>query len=60
MQNYFEYEHQMTAIAQAIGPLLDAPPVELSALGSGSLRERLAMWPAIKAALKSGMLWRLE
>ncbi|XP_071792921.1 pyridine nucleotide-disulfide oxidoreductase domain-containing protein 2-like [Asterias amurensis] len=53
-KNYFEYEHQMTAIAQAIGPLLDAPPVELSALGSGSLRERLAMWPAIKAALKSG------
>ena len=45
----------MTAIAQAIGPLLDAPPLELSSLGNGTLKERMEMWPALKAMLNSGM-----
>ncbi|XP_038071097.1 pyridine nucleotide-disulfide oxidoreductase domain-containing protein 2-like [Patiria miniata] len=53
-KRYFEYEHQMTEIAQALGPLLDAPPVELSTLGDGTMSDRMDMWPGLKAMLQTG------
>lgn len=53
-QSYFEYEHQMTIIAQALSPLLDSPPIDLSTIGQGTLKSRMDMWPALKAMLQTG------
>ncbi|XP_022111005.1 pyridine nucleotide-disulfide oxidoreductase domain-containing protein 2-like [Acanthaster planci] len=53
-KEYFIYTKLIEEIGVAIEPLLDASPVNLSALGKGSFKERMDMWPAIKALLKTG------
>ncbi|XP_038071095.1 pyridine nucleotide-disulfide oxidoreductase domain-containing protein 2-like [Patiria miniata] len=53
-KNYFIYTKLIEEIGEAIGPLLDSSPVDLSVLGKGSIKERLDSWPAVKTLLKTG------
>ncbi|XP_074531137.1 pyridine nucleotide-disulfide oxidoreductase domain-containing protein 2 [Halichoeres trimaculatus] len=53
-----EFVAHLEKLAEAIHPLLDAPPVDVPGVASGSLRERLAaaktLTPIIKCGLKLG------
>ncbi|XP_070540182.1 pyridine nucleotide-disulfide oxidoreductase domain-containing protein 2-like [Ptychodera flava] len=51
---FFEYEETIGRMAEAIEPLLDAPPVDIARLTKGSLTERLSSLPTIKSVISLG------
>ena len=45
----------MGSMAEALGPLLDTPPVDLSAVTSGKIRDVIDNWVSLKAVVKAGI-----
>ena len=41
-------------LSRAVEPLIDAPPIHAPSLFTGSLRQRLHQWHAIKPLLRTG------
>lgn len=51
---YSKYEEKMTEMADAIGPLLDSPPLDLQSLSNRSMKDLMDNWASIKAVMKAG------
>ncbi|XP_012936360.1 pyridine nucleotide-disulfide oxidoreductase domain-containing protein 2 [Aplysia californica] len=52
-ERFVEYEEQLERIVSALDPLLDSPPVSMSALTGSSLREKWSSLGSVKALLSS-------
>lgn len=55
-QAYPEFVAHLEKLAGAIHPLLDAPPVDVPGVTSGSLRKRLAAAKTLRPIIKCGVL----
>ncbi|XP_033880184.2 pyridine nucleotide-disulfide oxidoreductase domain-containing protein 2 isoform X1 [Acipenser ruthenus] len=54
-QSYPAYQAYMERLASAIEPLLDAPPVNIPGVTTGSLRKRVAALRTLKPLLQTGI-----
>ena len=54
---YSKYEETMGAVADALGPLLDNPPLDLTAVGNRRVRDIINNWTSLKAVVKAGELF---
>ena len=46
----------MGSMAEALGPLLDTPPVDVTAMTSGKIRDVIDNWVSLKAVVKAGIV----
>ncbi len=53
-QTYPDFVAHLEKLAEAIHPLLDAPPVDIPGITAGSLRKRLAAAKTLKPVVKCG------
>ncbi|XP_072026882.1 pyridine nucleotide-disulfide oxidoreductase domain-containing protein 2-like [Amphiura filiformis] len=51
---YIKYEEKMGAMAEALGPLLDSPPLDVTAVAGGRARDIINNLGALKSVVKAG------